>query len=173
MCVCVCVCVRAYQFIVTEQEKPDNSKAHISFQNCGCLGWNLSLFTFVEPRIQRQLIHSWKLRGPMESVILHLLYWLVFLFVRWNDKVHGKTSEAFYIWIEDPESNYMYHSELFIMTRKQVSTFRVAHYVINWHWKVAWEVRKCEFISHSFLRSDNWYASCVTKMWIVKSSDGI
>jgi len=48
----------AYQFIVTEQEKPDNSKAHISFQNCGWLEWNLSLVTFVEPRIQRQLIRS-------------------------------------------------------------------------------------------------------------------
>lgn len=91
------------------------------------------LVTFVEPRIQRQLIHRWKLCGPMESIILHLLYLLVFLFVRWNDKVHGKTSEAFYIWIEDPESNYMYHSELFIMTRKQVSALTVAHCVIKWH----------------------------------------
>jgi activating signal cointegrator complex subunit 3 len=44
----------------------------------------------------------------------------VFPFFRWNDKVHGKTSEAFYIWIEDPENNYMYHSELFLVTKKQV-----------------------------------------------------
>jgi hypothetical protein len=72
-------------------------------------------------------------------IILHLLYLHVFLYVRWNDKVHGKTSEAFYIWIEDPESNYMYHSELFIMTRKQVSAHAVARYVINWHGK--WQGR--------------------------------
>ncbi|PSN49726.1 Activating signal cointegrator 1 complex subunit 3 [Blattella germanica] len=39
---------------------------------------------------------------------------------RWNDKVHGKTSEAFYIWIEDPENNFMYHSEFFLITKKQV-----------------------------------------------------
>ncbi|XP_063225665.1 activating signal cointegrator 1 complex subunit 3 [Bacillus rossius redtenbacheri] len=39
---------------------------------------------------------------------------------RWNDRFHGKTSENFYIWIEDPVTNYMYHSEFFILTRKQV-----------------------------------------------------
>lgn len=38
---------------------------------------------------------------------------------KWNDRVHGKTSESFWIWIEDPESNYIYHSEYFQMTRKQ------------------------------------------------------
>jgi activating signal cointegrator complex subunit 3 len=42
--------------------------------------------------------------------------------VRWNDKVHGKTSEAFYIWIEDPETNYIYHSEYVLITKKQAST---------------------------------------------------
>uniref|UniRef100_A0A1B6DYT0 U5 small nuclear ribonucleoprotein 200 kDa helicase n=2 Tax=Clastoptera arizonana TaxID=38151 RepID=A0A1B6DYT0_9HEMI len=39
---------------------------------------------------------------------------------RWNDKVHGRSAEAFWIWIEDPETNYMYHSEYFILTKKQV-----------------------------------------------------
>ncbi|XP_071445378.1 activating signal cointegrator 1 complex subunit 3 [Hetaerina americana] len=39
---------------------------------------------------------------------------------RWNDKVHGKTSQSFWIWIEDPDSNFMYHHEYFIITRKQV-----------------------------------------------------
>ena len=41
---------------------------------------------------------------------------------RWNDKVHGKTSEPFYIWVEDPESDHMYHNEYFMVTRKQVMT---------------------------------------------------
>lgn len=27
----------------------------------------------------------------------------------WNDRVHGKTSQHFWLWIEDPESNYIYH----------------------------------------------------------------
>ncbi|XP_054270395.1 activating signal cointegrator 1 complex subunit 3 [Macrosteles quadrilineatus] len=39
---------------------------------------------------------------------------------KWNDRVHGKTSEAFWVWIEDPLNNYMYHSEYFLLTRKQV-----------------------------------------------------
>ncbi|EDV93019.1 activating signal cointegrator 1 complex subunit 3 [Drosophila grimshawi] len=38
----------------------------------------------------------------------------------WNDRVHGKTSQSFWLWIEDPESNYIYHSELFQLSRKSV-----------------------------------------------------
>ncbi|KAL7728232.1 hypothetical protein ACLKA6_005645 [Drosophila palustris] len=38
----------------------------------------------------------------------------------WNDRVHGKTSQHFWLWIEDPESNYIYHSELFQLNRKSV-----------------------------------------------------
>ncbi|XP_073996642.1 activating signal cointegrator 1 complex subunit obelus isoform X2 [Rhodnius prolixus] len=38
----------------------------------------------------------------------------------WNDKVHGKTSESYWIWIEDPLDTNIYHSEFFIITRKQV-----------------------------------------------------
>ncbi|KAH8295111.1 hypothetical protein KR018_007271 [Drosophila ironensis] len=38
----------------------------------------------------------------------------------WNDRVHGKTNQSFWLWIEDPESNYIYHSELFQVTRKTV-----------------------------------------------------
>uniref|UniRef100_A0A1B6L435 U5 small nuclear ribonucleoprotein 200 kDa helicase n=1 Tax=Graphocephala atropunctata TaxID=36148 RepID=A0A1B6L435_9HEMI len=38
---------------------------------------------------------------------------------KWNDRFHGRTSEAFWVWIEDPDNNYMYHSEYFILTKKQ------------------------------------------------------
>lgn len=38
---------------------------------------------------------------------------------RWNDRVHGKHAESFWIWIEDPETNFIYHSEYFQMLRKQ------------------------------------------------------
>ncbi|XP_065574248.1 activating signal cointegrator 1 complex subunit 3-like [Artemia franciscana] len=41
---------------------------------------------------------------------------------RWNDRIHGNTSEAFWIWVEDPETNHMYHHEYFILTKKQVVT---------------------------------------------------
>ncbi|XP_066593278.1 activating signal cointegrator 1 complex subunit 3 isoform X2 [Prorops nasuta] len=39
---------------------------------------------------------------------------------KWNDKVHGKTSEAFWIWIEDPDNNFIYHHEYFIVTKRMV-----------------------------------------------------
>ncbi|XP_076287780.1 activating signal cointegrator 1 complex subunit obelus [Lasioglossum baleicum] len=39
---------------------------------------------------------------------------------RWNDKVHGKTSEPFWIWIEDPDNNFLYHHEYFVLTKKMV-----------------------------------------------------
>lgn len=38
----------------------------------------------------------------------------------WNDRVHGKSSEAFWIWIEDAENNFIYHHEYFVLTRKMV-----------------------------------------------------
>ena len=41
---------------------------------------------------------------------------------RWNDKVHGRTSEPFWIWVEDPSNDHMYHNEYFMITRKQVIT---------------------------------------------------
>ncbi|XP_015598741.1 activating signal cointegrator 1 complex subunit 3 [Cephus cinctus] len=39
---------------------------------------------------------------------------------RWNDKIHGKSSETFWIWIEDPDNNFIYHHEYFLLTRKMV-----------------------------------------------------
>ncbi|XP_025099015.1 LOW QUALITY PROTEIN: activating signal cointegrator 1 complex subunit 3-like [Pomacea canaliculata] len=36
----------------------------------------------------------------------------------WDDKVHG-SSEPFWIWVEDPENNHIYHSEYFILHKKQ------------------------------------------------------
>uniref|UniRef100_A0A336MI52 CSON001544 protein n=1 Tax=Culicoides sonorensis TaxID=179676 RepID=A0A336MI52_CULSO len=39
---------------------------------------------------------------------------------KWNDRVHGKNVQSFWIWIEDPESNFIYHSEYFQVSKKQV-----------------------------------------------------
>ncbi|XP_026331439.1 activating signal cointegrator 1 complex subunit 3 [Hyposmocoma kahamanoa] len=39
---------------------------------------------------------------------------------RWNDKYHGKAPEAFWIWVEDPESDIMYYHEYFLLAKKQV-----------------------------------------------------
>ncbi|XP_042220102.1 activating signal cointegrator 1 complex subunit 3-like [Homarus americanus] len=37
----------------------------------------------------------------------------------WNDKVHG-SQETYWIWVEDPDTNHMYHHEQFTLTKKQV-----------------------------------------------------
>jgi activating signal cointegrator complex subunit 3 len=39
----------------------------------------------------------------------------------WNDRFHG-TSEAFWIWIEDPIHNHIYHHEFFHLQKKHVKT---------------------------------------------------
>jgi activating signal cointegrator complex subunit 3 len=39
----------------------------------------------------------------------------------WNDRVHGNTSESFWLWVEDPDNNHIYHSEYFMLQKKQVS----------------------------------------------------
>lgn len=38
---------------------------------------------------------------------------------RWNDRFHGST-EPFWLWIEDPLNDFIYHSEYFLLSRKQV-----------------------------------------------------
>ena len=39
---------------------------------------------------------------------------------RWNDRIHGGTSEPFWIWVEDPENNHIYHHEYFLLSKKGV-----------------------------------------------------
>ena len=38
---------------------------------------------------------------------------------RWNDKIHG-VSESFWVWIEDPNTNHIYHHEYFTLQKKYV-----------------------------------------------------
>ena len=38
----------------------------------------------------------------------------------WSDRVHGNGSEPFWIWVEDPDTNRIYHSEYFMLHKKQV-----------------------------------------------------
>ncbi|XP_031554350.1 activating signal cointegrator 1 complex subunit 3-like [Actinia tenebrosa] len=37
----------------------------------------------------------------------------------WNDKLHGNT-EPWWIWVEDPDRQHIYHSEYFLLHKKQV-----------------------------------------------------
>lgn len=56
---------------------------------------------------------------PITRTVLRIRIFITANF-NWNDRVHGKTCESFWIWIEDPENNFIYHSEYFQITRKQV-----------------------------------------------------
>lgn len=56
---------------------------------------------------------------PITRTILRIRLKLIPQF-RWNDKVHGKVSQAFWIWIEDPDHNMIYHHEYFMLTKKTV-----------------------------------------------------
>ena len=38
----------------------------------------------------------------------------------WNDRMHGMVSEPWWIWVEDPDNNTIYHSEYFMLSRKAV-----------------------------------------------------
>ncbi|XP_038207200.1 activating signal cointegrator 1 complex subunit 3 [Zerene cesonia] len=50
---------------------------------------------------------------------------------KWNDKYHGKAPEAFWIWVEDPETDIMYYHEYFLITKKQVITNEPQELVIT------------------------------------------
>ncbi|XP_029414442.1 activating signal cointegrator 1 complex subunit 3 isoform X3 [Nannospalax galili] len=38
----------------------------------------------------------------------------------WNDQVHGTVGEPWWIWVEDPTNDHIYHSEYFLTLKKQV-----------------------------------------------------
>ncbi|XP_071560788.1 activating signal cointegrator 1 complex subunit 3 [Temnothorax nylanderi] len=62
------------------------------------------------------VVHSLQ---PITRTVLRIRLNVVPQF-HWNDKVHGKNSQAFWIWIEDPDTNFIYHHEYFILTKKMV-----------------------------------------------------
>ncbi|XP_056674600.1 activating signal cointegrator 1 complex subunit 3 [Monodelphis domestica] len=39
---------------------------------------------------------------------------------KWNDQVHGTGGEPWWIWVEDPTNDHIYHSEYFLIQKKQV-----------------------------------------------------
>ena len=40
----------------------------------------------------------------------------------WDDRIHG-SSDPWWIWVEDPDNNCMYHSECYVLQKKMVRTF--------------------------------------------------
>lgn len=67
---------------------------------------------------------------PITRTILRIRLKLIPQF-RWNDKIHGKSSQAFWIWIEDPDSNFIYHHEYFILTKKMACQYLEQELVIT------------------------------------------
>jgi len=59
---------------------------------------------------------------PITRTVLRVVLKILGTF-KWNDRAHGKTGEPFWIWIEDPDTNHIYHSEYFMMHKKHVSCF--------------------------------------------------
>ena len=39
---------------------------------------------------------------------------------KWNDRIHGHGAEPFWIWVEDPDNNHIYHHEYFTLAKRQV-----------------------------------------------------
>ena len=64
----------------------------------------------------------------------------------WNDKLHGLTSDPWWIWVEDAENNHMYHSEYFLLQRKQVWKTRLENTFGNWEYELAF----CSCLSANF-----------------------
>ncbi|XP_028326089.1 activating signal cointegrator 1 complex subunit 3 isoform X2 [Gouania willdenowi] len=50
---------------------------------------------------------------------------------RWNDQVHGSVGEPWWLWVEDPLNDHIYHSEYFLLQKKQVVTGEPQHVVFT------------------------------------------
>ncbi|CAK9255752.1 unnamed protein product [Sphagnum jensenii] len=57
--------------------------------------------------------------SPITRTVLQVVLTITPDFV-WKDKIHG-TTDRWWIWVEDSENEHIYHSELFILTRKMVA----------------------------------------------------
>ena len=57
---------------------------------------------------------------PITRTVLRVKITLTANF-QWNDRVHGAT-EQFWVWIEDPNFNHIYHHEFFSLQKKHVKT---------------------------------------------------
>ncbi|XP_070568490.1 activating signal cointegrator 1 complex subunit 3-like [Ptychodera flava] len=73
----------------------------------------------------KQLVHQFPLISldaniqPITRTVLRVRLTVSAEF-NWNDRIHGNTTEPWWIWVEDPENNHIYHSEYFLMHKKQV-----------------------------------------------------
>uniref|UniRef100_G3PM43 Activating signal cointegrator 1 complex subunit 3 n=1 Tax=Gasterosteus aculeatus aculeatus TaxID=481459 RepID=G3PM43_GASAC len=50
---------------------------------------------------------------------------------RWSDQVHGSVGEPWWLWVEDPINDHIYHSEHFLLQKKQVVAGEPQHIVFT------------------------------------------
>lgn len=67
---------------------------------------------------------------PITRTVLKIRIFITAAF-KWNDRVHGKHCENFWIWIEDTDNNFIYHSEYFQITKKQVVSKEVQEMIMT------------------------------------------
>ena len=66
--------------------------------------------------------------APLNRDVLRVRLYLTAEF-SWNDRHHG-TSESYWIWVENSETSEIYHSELFLLTRKKLRDEHELHFTI-------------------------------------------
>ncbi|XP_077455363.1 activating signal cointegrator 1 complex subunit 3 isoform X2 [Stigmatopora argus] len=49
----------------------------------------------------------------------------------WSDQVHGSVGEPWWLWVEDPINDHIYHSEYFLLQKKQVVAGEPQHIVFT------------------------------------------
>ena len=59
---------------------------------------------------------------PITRTVLKVLLTITPDF-EWQDRLHGSTSEPWWVWVEDADNNLMYHSEYFLLQKKQVRMY--------------------------------------------------
>lgn len=45
---------------------------------------------------------------------------------QWDDQLYGSVSNPWWIWVEDPENDHIYHSEYFLLQKKQVGVSQMS-----------------------------------------------
>lgn len=68
---------------------------------------------------------------PITRTVLKVLLTITPDF-EWQDRLHGSTSEPWWVWVEDADNNLMYHSEYFLLQKKQVRTYIMLLHLCNY-----------------------------------------
>ena len=64
---------------------------------------------------------------PITRTVLRVNLTIVPAF-EWDDRIHGNVAEGWWVWLEDPNTNHIYHSEFFMLHKKHVSNIVILPY---------------------------------------------